>query len=912
MRNIKLTILVFSICLLITALGYFSWLLYQKLPGQNESPLKAISENTALIIQVNRPYELSQDILSQNLLWKELTVVPYFSSVKNDVRKIDSLIKTNKELLQVIKKYPLYLAMTMVTRSSYGFLFLSSIPEKNGEDLITRLLEDNIKGKINILKNQYGSANLVRVTLKGTREPFYFAVRKGVFMGSCYPELVTKAIDQLYLNIPSLSTSSFQKVEKTTGKKVDANIYINYHLIRAFISNLLQSEQQNETYKVSWFADWSGLDIILKKDEMLINGFTTIADTGSQYLGIFSGQSPQRTRMIGILPDNISRFIWLGFNTISDFYKNFQLFASKYPGYIDNYQKFQDFETREDVVVKDYFLPWMGSELCMARALNNPETMREDPYAIVKVNDRQLADSLLGEFGKLFPKKKDSILYHKVTIKYLPFPELIPSLFGTAFIDIHTTCYAFLGDYIIFGNDPLAMKDIIDHFIYGKVLEKDKTFQVVNEHISEQTNVFYYFNTSRSHPTLRTTFSDELYAQIEPVFDSLKKFESIALQFTCKGNIFYTSLFIHYNPASDTQGPLEWQAVLDTLATGTPQTIKITKHGPKAVLTFDLANHLYLIDSAGNINWKIKVSGKPLGLIQQVYLKGNDSTCFLFNTESHLYIIHPDGKSIAGYPVNLPARATAGLTLSELGKNKELRIFIPISDKKVHSFGLDGKPILNWPDPALNEMITQSVQVLHSGNKDFIFITGKNGRMLVTDRKGKAIMNAGKNVRISTNNKFYVNRTNRKGLFLTTDPTGKVLYFQESGRSTEVTFNIFPNNHTFLYEDINNDGSCEFIFYDHNKIYIYDRFYKLIYSYIFRREITVPPFIIELPGGEKRIGAVSGSANEIYLFGLKGLIDILLGIRGNTPFTIGNLGTDPSLKLIIGAGKNLKSYRLSQ
>jgi hypothetical protein len=887
-------------------------MLSQKLPGQNESPLKAISENTALIIQINRPYELSQDILCQNLLWKELTVIPYFSSLMYDISRIDSLIKTNKEIMQVIKKYPLYLAMTMVTRSSYGFLFLSSIPEKNGEDLITGILEDNIKGKISILKNQYGSANLIRVTLKGTRESFYFAVRKGVFMGSCHPELVTKAIDQLYLNIPSLSGSSFQKVEKTIGKKVDANIYVNYHLIRSFISSLLQPEQQSETYKISWFAEWSGLDVILKKDEMLINGFTTINDTGSQYLGIFSGQSPQKIRIVGILPDNISRFIWLGFNTIGDLYENFQSFASKYQGYTDNNQEFQDFETREQVVVKDYFLPWMGSELCMARALNNPETMREDPYAIARVTNKQLADSLLGEFGKLFPKKKDSVLYHKVTIKYLPFPELMSSLFGTVFSDIHSTCYAFLGDYIIFGNDLLAMKDIIDHFVYGQVLEKDKTFQAVSEHISEQTNVFYYFNTGRSHPTLRTTFSDELYSQIEPVFDSLKNFESIALQFTCKGNIFYTSLFIHYNPASNTQEPLEWQTVLDTLVTGPPKTIKIFRHGPKVILTFDIANNFYLIDSAGNIGWKVKVSGKPLGLLHEVYLKKDDSTCFLFNTENQIYLIHPDSKPLAGYPVTLPAQATAGLTLSELGKNKEPRIFIPLSDKKVHAYDLDGKPVLNWPSPGMSEVIGQPIQVLHSGNKDFIFITGKNGHLLVTDRKGKTIMSAAKNVRVSANNKFYVNSTNRKGLFLTTDPTGKVLYFQESGRTSEVTFNIFANNHTFLYEDINNDGAFEFIFYDHNKIYIYDRFYKLIYSYVFRREITVPPFIIELPGGEKRIGAVSGSANEIYLFGIKGLLDVLPGIRGNTAFTIGNLGTDPGLKLLIGAGKNLKSYALPQ
>jgi hypothetical protein len=910
MRHIKLTIIVLGIIILITGLGYLSWVLYQKLPGQNESPLKAISENTALIIQVNRPSELSQDIISQNLLWKELTGIPYFSGVKEDVRKIDSLLKTNKDLLQITKKYPLYLAMTMVTRSTYGFLFLSSIPGKNGEDLITGFLEDNFKDKVNIMKNQYGSANLVRVILKGTREPFYFAVRKGVFMGSVHPELVTKAIDQLYLNIPSLAGSGFQKVEATTGKKVDANIYINYRLIRPFISGLLQPDQQNETYKFSWFADWSGLDIILKKDEMLINGFTTIADTGSQYLGVFSGQSPQKTGMMGILPDNISRFTWMGFNSIGDYYRNFLSFASKNTGYSDSYPGFQDFETKEQFAVKDFILPWIGSELCMARALNNPETMREDPYAIAKINNKPLADSLLTELGKFFPKKKDSVSYHDVSIRYLPFPDLVPGLFGSVFSDIHSTCYAFLGDYVIFGNDLLAMKDIIDHYTYGKVLEKDKSFQGISENISDQTNLFYYFNTARSHTSLRSTFSDELNAQVEPVFDSLKKFESIALQFTCKGNIFYTSLFIHYNASLENQGPLEWQTSLDTLVTGMPVSAGISRHGPKAVLSLDMANHLYLIDSTGVILWKIALSGKPMGTLHEIYLSGTDSSCFLFNTESQIHLIHSNGRYVEGFPVKLASRGTAELTLTEIGKNKEPRIFIPLADKKVHAFGIDGKSITNWMEPVMNEGISQAVQVLHSGNKDYVFLTGKNGHLLVTDRKGKPQMRAGKNVRVSVTNKFYNNKTNRKGLFLTTDPTGKVLYFQESGRTSEATFSIFSNSHTFLYEDINNDGSYEFIFYDRNKISFYNRFYKLVYSYVFRRDLSVTPFIIDLPGGEKRIAAVSGPANEIYLFGINGLIDILPGIRGNTAFTIGTLGTDPGLHILIGAGKILKSYSL--
>jgi hypothetical protein len=910
MRHLKKAIIVLGTLLLVAGFGYLSWTLYQKFQVQAESPLKAISENTALIIQLNKPSELSQDLFKQNLIWKELTVIPYLASIKKDFTKIDSLLRKNKELARITRKYPLYLAMTMTNRFSYGFLILTSIPGNGGEDLVTGFLEENFGDKISILKNQYGSANLIRVILKSQRDPFYFAVRKGVFMGSIHPQLVTKAIDQLYLNIPSLAGSGFQKVEITTGKKVDANIYINYSLIRPFVSDLLQSDRVNESYKVTRFADWSGLDLILKKDEMLINGFTTTSDTADQYLGIFVGQSPQKTSMMTILPDNISRFTWFGFNTVEDYFMNFQSFASRNPGYIDTYTGLQDFESREQVAVKDYIFPWMGTELCMAKALNNPQTLREDCYTIAKVSNRSLADSLLNELGKMFPKKKDSVLYREMVIRFLPLQDLIPGLFGMTFGDVHATCYTFIGDYIIFGNDQLALKDFIDHYFYGKVLEKDKTFQTVSENISDNTNVFYYFRTEHSHQLLSSSLSDDLKAQIEPAFDSLKKFESVVLQFTARGNIFYTTLFIHYNQIPGIQGPLTWQVALDSLVTGMPQYLTTGSQGEKAVFVFDKTNHLSMIDSAGNIAWKMPVPGLPLSPLQEIPSYQKDTSCFIFNTDTHLCLINSSGKFMEGYPVKLPARATAALTLSGPGKNHVDRIFIPLADNKVHAFRPDGKASGNWLNPGLHEEINQPVKVLQNGKTDFVFITGKKGHLLVTDRKGKPVMKSGRNIRVSANNEFYLNRTNRKGLFLTTDQTGKILYFQESGKTSEVTFNLFSDSHKFFYEDINNDGTYEFIFYDWNKIYFYNRFYKLTYSYTFRHDITVSPYIINLPDGKKWIGAVSGPANEIYLFGKNGLMEIQPGITGNTVFTIGKNRNDAGWSLIIGSGKNLKNYNL--
>jgi hypothetical protein len=252
------------------------------------------------------------------------------------------------------------------------------------------------------------------------------------------------------------------------------------------------------------------------------------------------------------------------------------------------------------------------------------------------------------------------------------------------------------------------------------------------------------------------------------------------------------------------------------------------------------------------------------------------------------------------------------MTLATIGKNKEYRIFIPLSDNKVHAFMLDGQAAGNWPSPGLNEEIRQPVKVLHNNKTDYIFITGKNGHLLVCDRKGKPVLKSVKNILVSANSEFYINKTNRKGLFLTTDPTGKVLYFQQSGKISEVTFNLFSTGHRFLYLDINNDGNYEFIFTDRSKISFYNRFSKLVYSYTFRRDITVPPFILNLPDGKKLIGAVSGSANEVYLFGINGWVDIPPGIRGNSGFTIFTPENGAGSNLLIGSGKYLKNYYLTK
>jgi len=76
----------------------------------------------------------------------------------------------------------------------------------------------------------------------------------------------------------------------------------------------------------------------------------------------------------------------------------------------------------------------------------------------------------------------------------------------------------------------------------------------------------------------------------------------------------------------------------------------------------------------------------------------------------------------------------------------------------------------------------------------------------------------------------------------------------------------------------------EYIFVDKNKISYYSRSNKLIYSYVFRREINGEPFVLrDQKNKQIMIGITIPQTGELYLFDSKGYYPMESGIGGNTP-----------------------------
>lgn len=853
-----------------------------------------------------------QELQQSNLIWKDVMAFPFMQPFRSELSFLDSAIRKNEKIAGIFRNYPLWLAVSLRGRTSFELLILTSVPGKEPESVINDFFRQTYKNRITILTSPYASVSLEEVIVKGYPDPFYFAVSKGVFMGSFHSDLVKKAIDRLSLNISSITGTGFKKVESIIGKKVDANIYINYRYLSFYLSRFFNENMNTNLVKLSLFADWSGLDMIIKRDELLVNGYSTCGDTTTRFLPLFQDQIPQKIEISRVIPDDASSFVFFGLNDFKKFYSKFQVYQPEQAMIRDNFTISGETPRLGDIPSCEYFLPWVGNEIALINTENPARDEEESSYAILKVSDKHLADSLLYELSKITGKKHEVQVYKDVPINTLNIRNIIPHTLGSFLEKVTGSTYSFLDDYIIFSNDPASLKRLIDRVHAGKTLETNKSFHDFNENMAEKANIYFYVNAQRSLKKIKSLFRENISTSLNAMIDTLRKFESMGVQLSNRNGIFFTSFYLRYNPLLTREGPLQWQATLDTGMLGMPTIVYPVTKGEPAVLTTDLANNLLLFDNSGEIRWNLQLPGKPLGKIHEIYLKNSDSALYLFNTEYFICLINGNGQFLKGYPLQLPAKSTNPLTVYSFQGTKDYRLLVALTDNKLHSFNLAGHQDDGWKTHLLNEEITRETQQLIVNHKQFFFIQGKDGQLIITDQKGNQRIKLPRNFRVSANARFYLNKTNKKGLFITTDNSGKVIYIQENGTITDASFAPLGPNHTFIYEDINNDGTYEFIFFDKNTLYYYNRFYKLRYIYSFRRDISTPPFLIKLPDGKKFIAFLSEVSNEIFLFGNKGLIPTDPGIHGNTPFDIDYVTDRKNLELVIGSGKYLRDYRLSK
>lgn len=911
MKILRVALLVLVI---VAALAGFFWLgysLYNRYSHNSVSPFQAIPGNTALVIKLNKAGNLLSELNRSNLLWHTLTRFPGIGSIREELNYLDSASRKNEKINALFRQSNVLVSITLIGRSDFGALYLTPVSGVDPAVYIKDFIADISHEKPLVTESPYAAAKIYRISMKDQRNAFYYAVMKGLFIGSFHSDLVKRSIDRLSLNTPMAYSAGFQRVESASGKNADANVFINYRFFSLVLSRVTSYRTLPDLVQLSDFADWSGLDLIIKKDELLMNGITVASDTGQQFLALFHEQKPQIKKIMSVIPEESISLISYGWSDPLKFTMKLQNRSVRDEFYTDDRNEALAIIERNQLNVKEYFLPWIGSEAGVFQ-YEDPVTMTGTKYLVFEIRDSVLMRNALFSLADSLGLPHDSLRYQGHRIYRVPLPAFFPILFGELFSKVNPAAFTCLGNYAVFAATSNELEPIIAHYVEGRTLEKNQTFRDFIANLSDRSNVFCYMNTSKSARAIRELIDPELAARIIPVMDSLKKFESVAFQYGSSGDLFYSGIFLRYNPHLGSDGPVEWRASLDTTISGYPAILPITRDNKKCIAVTDSLSNLYLIAPSGQILWKLHIMGKRLSEIHPLTIPGSDSNFLLFNTDTHLYLLHADGRFADKFPMRFPLNAVNGLATVSDHPGEKPEILIAFQDNRIYRFNLKGESVREWKRPGLKDDIHEPVKVIRSGERTFIAISGSTGTTRIVDNDGNDGIILRPTFNRSPNADLYINRTNKKGALITTTIGGKVVFLSVNGAFSEVTLNMFSDQHRFFYEDITGSGQPEFIYSDRNAISYYDRRYKLVYHYAFRRDINAPPFVVHGEGGKIMIGYVVPETHELFLFDRNGYRELASGIRGTTRFDIGQFEPANPMKLVVGDGKFLKCYRLTQ
>jgi len=318
-----------------------------------------------------------------------------------------------------------------------------------------------------------------------------------------------------------------------------------------------------------------------------------------------------------------------------------------------------------------------------------------------------------------------------------------------------------------------------------------------------------------------------------------------------------------------------------------------------------------MIDHEGRIKWKIPLMQQPISDVFMVDAYKNRKIQYLFNTTDYLYLIDLNGNYVGDFPVKLAVSATNGISVLDYDKLKDYRILFTGEDNRIYNYGIDGKQVDGWVKPHVNHKVTAPMEYLAEAGRDYIIATDETGMVYIFNRRGETRITPKRSPNKAANSKFHINKTNSKGLLLSTDRQGRLFYLDTGGAISETDFGSFTNRHGFLYADFDNDNDFDFVFRDTNRLVVFDRKQNVLLEQTFPEKLMEFTGLFEIPGRGTVIGVIGEESGKVFLFDKAGPFEPLSYISGKTFFTTGSLNNDDHINLIICESSKVFNYLLN-
>jgi len=886
---------------------------------QQAEVIQAVPTDAALIINANDLSGFIRDELSRNKIWHELGMVNGIGAFQITLGRLDSMLRIDEEMENLYKGSDISLSLHRSGKSRFEFILYYPLDKAGTEKQILRFIQDKVPSNATLTPRKYDEVRIYDMDFSGNnrKDDFSFAFSRGLLILSPSSILLEASIRQLSQSQSVADEPGFKEVAETAGRNVEGNIYLDYKTIPGFVSHLFNDRYQKEVAEFVHFADWSEMDLNIRHDALLLNGFTHSSAVSDEFLNIVLKHQPQRLDIEAIIPENISAFLALG---LDDFpgYKKAYMEHLEIHGHGRAYlRELRSLNEKYKMDLDKLLLPVFDRQVALVLTDIRNFGWDENAYVVCHTKSQSLAAEKLKEWLTIVCEHdgislSSLIVQQQVmgdvrfTFYQLPVPYLPMKLFGKMFEGINSKYCTFFDNYLIFGNSVQSLSKYIHANQIGNNLSSDLEYHQFSEYLASRSNLYFYLNFPGSTRLMERYLRPDLVTKILEEKDHLFKFQAFAYQITSENDLAYNNIILKYTPDMRDEAQTVWESRLESRVITKPKFVVNHYTGEKEIFVQDARHNVYLLNNSGRILWKQKIDRQILSDIYQIDFYKNGKFQLLFNTSEQLHLLDRNGNYVERYPVKLRSPATNGLALFDYEKSRDYRIFLAAEDKGIYLYDKEGAIVKGWNFGKTEGRVEDPLRHFRIGNKDYI-VFADHFTCYILNRRGEIRVSVKKHFPVSKNARFILesNTTGIKPRLALTDSSGRVQFIYFDGSVETVEIEQFTGDHYFEYSDLDGDGRREFIFADKGELKVYKHDGSKRFSYDARAEINHAPVVYQFSHGNKKIGLVSSDNNKIYLVNSDGSLYKGFPLPGSTPFSIGVISrADSKFNLIVGSGDN--------
>lgn len=874
------------IVVLVGALAVLAYYLQQKREAFVASPYKTIPMDAGLILEaVNLP-DLLEELATDNNIIAEMESVIPLHSFRDGIMTMDSIVHT-KDLRGLFGSMPVLVSFHRMGRDRVEPFYALALPPEIKERHLREMIAANDMLSYGV--KEYQGYRVFELETRHIESiSLYLSYVKGVLIVSQSRILIESGIRQSEQVHDIRSQTGFSEVLSAAGKNDNKLFFIfnNFQKITALAG---QGGASILASKVAELASCAETDIFLKSNSLIMSGYIESSDS-IKILSRFMHHSPGSFDSYNVIPSNVAMFESL--TGISD----------------------RQAATRSDLEGVTRYL----SDIVRSQLEGEVTKMYFDIHGEDMDRNRMIVYKLKGQNAteKAFREELDNYYSRQgagpaaYIIEYMPDDESsyiiyslpdskLPLALSGDFALNYSGSYAtFFEGYLVLGESHGSLSKFIYDNILNRTLANDLSYREFESTLPSRSAYYFYAVPSKIMDVIPEILSDNIVEGFDKYINSLKKVQAVGIQLSPSNDMLYTTASLLIEPEIQEEASAQWESLLDTVLYSKP--LFFTNHytGRNEIFVQDLNNNVYLINSAGRVLWKLRLSEKIAGDPVMIDYYRNAKNQILFATKNYLHLLDRNGNYVERYPVKLRSPAANGLAVFDYENNKDYRLFICGTDRLVYLYDKSGNTVKGWTQFKTNGVVRSGIEFFRVSGKDYLVVNDEQN-MYILDRRGNERVKVKEQISKATrSNVRLTNEASPRLILSSTDGTIKLVSF--NGDVESISLGEFTEDHIFDLFDIDADGLGEYIYMDEGKIHAFDNNRSRMFVESTGSDNVYGPYGLVFGSNDKKIGYVDAGGGHIYLIDARGKTLKGFPLAGSTPFSVGQLTGSGSFNLITG------------